>query len=109
MPKALDEAERLIAGGVTDVAALEKAVSDFIASEALAKPEVVTLRDPETLHELTEIGEKPVLLLLFIRFGSTKLLDNRVLAQKLQNLQRWHEHECTGSKAAPEAPAASRH
>jgi len=82
VPKALDEAERLITGGVTDVAALEKAVTDFIASEPLAKPEVVALRDPETLHELTEIGEKPVLLLLFIRFGSTKLLDNRVFSPK---------------------------
>ena len=82
VPKALDEAERLISGGVTDVAALEKAVIDFIASEPLAEPEVVALRDPETLHELTEIGEKPVLLLLFIRFGSTKLLDNRVFSPK---------------------------
>ena len=82
VPKALDEAERLISGGVTDVAALEKAVIDFIASEPLAEPEVVALRDPENLHELTEIGEKPVLLLLFIRFGSTKLLDNRVFSPK---------------------------
>jgi pantoate--beta-alanine ligase len=82
VPKALDEAGRLIAGGVTDVAVLEKAVIDFIALEPLAKPEVVALRDPETLHELTEIGEKPVLLLLFIRFGSTKLLDNRVFSPK---------------------------
>ncbi|MDW5313164.1 pantoate--beta-alanine ligase [Rhizobium sp. PL01] len=82
VPKALDEAGRLIAGGVTDVAVLEKAVIDFIGSEPLAQPEVVAMRDPETLHELTEIGEKPVLLLLFIRFGSTKLLDNRVFSPK---------------------------
>ena len=82
MPKALDEAERLIAGGLTEVAALEKAIADFIASEPLATPEVVALRDPETLHTVTEIGEKPVLLLLFVRFGSTKLLDNRVFTPK---------------------------
>jgi len=82
VPKALDEAERLIAGGLTDVAELEKAVTNFIASEPLAKPEVVALRDPETLHVLTEIGKKPVLLLLFVRFGSTKLLDNRVFSPK---------------------------
>ncbi|WP_349434877.1 pantoate--beta-alanine ligase [Pararhizobium sp. A13] len=82
VPKALDEAERLIAGGLTDVAALEKAVTDFIASEPLARPEVVAFRDPETLHTVTEIGEKPVLLLLFVRFGSTKLLDNRVFTPK---------------------------
>ena len=82
VPRALDEAERLIAGGLTNVVELEKAIIDFIASEPLANPEVVALRDPETLHELTEIGEKPVLLLLFIRFGSTKLLDNRVFCPK---------------------------
>ncbi len=82
LPKALDEAERLIAGGVTDVATLEKAIMDFIATEPLARPEVVALRDPDTLHVLTEIGEKPVLLLLFVRFGSTKLLDNRVFNPK---------------------------
>jgi pantoate--beta-alanine ligase len=82
VPRALDEAERLIAGGLTEVAELEKAITDFIASEPLARPEVVALRDPETLHVLTEIGEKPVLLLLFVRFGSTKLLDNRVFSPK---------------------------
>jgi len=82
VPKALDEAERLIAGGLTEVAALEKAIADFIASEPLATPEVVALRDPETLHTVTEIGEKPVLLLLFVRFGSTRLLDNRVFTPK---------------------------
>ncbi|MEK1925892.1 MAG: pantoate--beta-alanine ligase [Rhizobium giardinii] len=82
VPKALDEAERLIAGGLTEVAALEKAIADFIASEPLATPEVVAVRDPETLHTVTEIGEKPVLLLLFVRFGSTKLLDNRVFTPK---------------------------
>ncbi len=82
VPKALDEAERLVASGVTNVVELERAVTDFIASEPLAKPEVVAVRDPETLHELTEIREKPVLLLLFVRFGSTKLLDNRVFSPK---------------------------
>ncbi|CAN7441267.1 pantoate--beta-alanine ligase [Pararhizobium sp. LjRoot238] len=82
VPKALDEAERLIAGGLTDVVALEEAVTDFIASEPLARPEVVAFRDPGTLHTVTEIGEKPVLLLLFVRFGSTKLLDNRVFTPK---------------------------
>lgn len=82
VPSALDEAERLVAGGSTDVAELENALRDFIASEPLAVPEVVALRDPETLQSLTEIGDKPVLLLLFVRFGSTKLLDNRVFTPK---------------------------
>lgn len=82
VPKALDEAERLIASGVTEPAEIEKGVLEFLAGEPLARPEVVALRDPETLEPVGEIGEKPVLLLLFVRFGTTKLLDNRVIAPK---------------------------
>ncbi|MDK1378304.1 pantoate--beta-alanine ligase [Sinorhizobium sp. 6-70] len=82
VPKALDEAERLIAGGLTEPGAVERGVIDFLSAEPLARPEVVALRDPETLEPILEVGEKPVLLLLFVRFGSTKLLDNRVIAPK---------------------------
>lgn len=82
VPKALDEAERLIASGITEPAEVEKRVAEFLASEPLARPEVVALRDPETLEPVSDIEEKPVLLLLFVRFGTTKLLDNRVIAPK---------------------------
>ncbi|MCA1404493.1 pantoate--beta-alanine ligase [Ensifer sp. IC3342] len=82
IPQALGEAERLIAGGLTDPASVEKGVIDFLSTEPLARSEVVALRDPETLEPIEEIGEKPVLLLLFVRFGTTKLLDNRVIAPK---------------------------
>ena len=80
--RALEEAERLIAAGETDAKALEAGVTAFLHSEPLAKPEVVAVRDPETLAEIDRLGERPVLLLLFVRFGSTKLLDNRVLSPK---------------------------
>lgn len=82
VPKALDEAQRLVASGVSDVAALENAVTEFLSSEPLARPEVVAVRDPETLETIETIGDRPVLLLLFVRFGTTKLLDNRVIAPK---------------------------
>lgn len=88
VPKALDEAGRLVAAGHTDVAALERAITDFIAAEPLATPEVVALRDPETLGELTEIGAGPVLLLLFVRFGNTRLLDNRVFDPQTANFAK---------------------
>lgn len=78
VPRALEEAERLVSGGMRDVAALEAAITRFIAQEPLATPEVVALRDPASLEPLEHI-EGPVLLLLFVRFGRTKLLDNRVL------------------------------
>ena len=79
VPRALEEAERLIAAGETDARALEEGVIAFIRSEPLARPEVVAVRDPETLAEIDTVGDRPVLLLLFVRFGGTKLLDNRVL------------------------------
>ncbi|MFD1328565.1 pantoate--beta-alanine ligase [Mycoplana ramosa] len=79
VPRALDEAARLIAGGEKDAGRIEAAVRAFVSAEPLAVPEVVALRDPETLAEIAEVGDEPVLLLLFIRFGSTKLLDNRVI------------------------------
>ena len=82
VPRALEEAERLIAAGATDAKRLEEGVTAFIRSEPLARPEVVAIRDPETLAEIDRVGEKPVLLLLFVRFGGTKLLDNRVLGPK---------------------------
>ncbi len=88
VPRALDEAVRLIAEGFTDIAQVEQAVRDFIATEPLADPDVVAIRDPETLEPLAEIGDRPVLLLLFVRFGSTKLLDNRVIQPRMARLAK---------------------
>lgn len=82
VPKALAEAERLVASGITDAGEVERAVTAFLSTEPLARPEVVALRDPDTLETIDAIGAKPVLLLLFVRFGTTKLLDNRVIAPK---------------------------
>jgi pantoate--beta-alanine ligase len=79
VPKALDEARRLLAEGLRDPAEIEKRITDFIATEPLARPEVIAIRDPETLAPLDTIDGKPALLLLFVRFGTTRLLDNRVL------------------------------
>lgn len=80
VPRALDEAERLVREGVSDPAELEAKVTAFIAAEPLAVPDVVALRDAQTLEPVTQIGQNPVLMLLFVRFGSTRLLDNRLLA-----------------------------
>lgn len=84
VPKALDEAERLYRSGIDDPDALEAAIRAFIAAEPLASPEVVVLRDPETLERLTSVQGRPVLVALFVRFGSTRLLDNRVITHVSQ-------------------------
>ncbi|WFR94008.1 pantoate--beta-alanine ligase [Rhizobium tumorigenes] len=81
VPQALAEAERLYAAGVREPAALESALTDFIAREPLATPEVVAVRDPQTLKPLAATGESPILVALFVRIGTTRLLDNRVIGQ----------------------------
>ena len=75
VPRALDEAARLIRSGIADTAILEQMIADFIRTEPLAEPEVVALRHPETLVGTDHIAG-PVLLLLFVRIGHTRLLDN---------------------------------
>jgi pantoate--beta-alanine ligase len=79
VPAALSAAERLYADGLNDVALLEAKIRDFILTEPLAVPEVVAIRDPETLAKPVSIDGRPVLLLLFVRIGTTRLLDNRIL------------------------------
>jgi pantoate--beta-alanine ligase len=78
VPKALVEAQRLIDAGLRDPAQLEAQVTAFISAEPLARPEVIALRDPHTLARLATIDDG-ALLLLFVRFGTTRLLDNRIL------------------------------
>ncbi len=79
VPKTLDEAERLLAQGLRAPREIEKRLVEFISAEPLAQPEVVAIRDPETLEPLPAIADKAVLLLLYVQFGTTKLLDNRLL------------------------------
>lgn len=78
VPQALEEAARLIGSGLTSTEELEQAIADFIRREPLASPEVVAIRNPETLAPIDTVEHRPVLLLLFVRFGGTRLLDNRV-------------------------------
>ncbi|WP_117196487.1 pantoate--beta-alanine ligase [Rhizobium terrae] len=81
IPRALDEAERLVAEGLVDPQLLEARLVDFIGREPLARPEVVAVRDASTLQNIAEIAD-PVIVALFVRVGRTKLLDNRVIAKK---------------------------
>lgn len=84
VPAALDKAEKLIAEGLRDPNAVEAKLRAFIATEPLATPDVVALRHPETLAPLETIGAEPVLLLLYVQIGRTRLLDNRVLTAHMR-------------------------
>lgn len=80
VPKALDEAERLLLAGIRDVAELEARLNDYLRSEPLANPEVVAIRDPHTLARIDTV-DGSALVLLYVRFGATRLLDNRMIGQ----------------------------
>jgi len=78
VPQTLAEAERLVAAGLTDPAELEHLLKAFLGREQLANPEVVAVRDAATLKPV-EVIRDPVVVALFVRIGSTRLLDNRVI------------------------------
>lgn len=80
VPKTLAEAERLLLTGIRDVAVLEAKLLDFLRTEPLAEPEVVAIRDPQTLERIETVNDR-ALVLLYVRFGKTKLLDNRIIGQ----------------------------
>jgi pantoate--beta-alanine ligase len=81
VPRALEEAARLWQAGITDPSAMEALLTAFIARESLAEAEVVAIRHPDTLAALATL-DQPFLVLLYVRFGKTKLLDNRVIDVK---------------------------
>ncbi|MBY5347078.1 pantoate--beta-alanine ligase [Rhizobium leguminosarum] len=80
VPQTLDEAERLVAGGLADPLELEAKLTAFLGREPLARPEVVAVRDASTLQPVTSIAD-PVVVALFVRVGSTRLLDNRTIGR----------------------------
>ncbi|MCJ8238812.1 pantoate--beta-alanine ligase [Peteryoungia algae] len=80
VPKTLAEAERLVRTGIRDVPTLEAKLVEFIRTEPLAEPEVVAIRDPRTLERIDKVKDT-ALVLLYVRFGKTKLLDNRIIGQ----------------------------
>ncbi|KGE02453.1 pantoate--beta-alanine ligase [Rhizobium sp. YS-1r] len=81
VPRTLDEAERLVRSGQTDPVRLEEMLREFIGREPLANAEVVAVRDASTLQPVALIDEL-VVVALFVRIGSTRLLDNRVIGRR---------------------------
>lgn len=79
IPRALEMAETLVRDGLTDVKEIEKRLSEFLKSEPMVKPEIVAVRDAETLCRVDAI-ETSVVVALFVRVGMTRLLDNRVIS-----------------------------
>lgn len=79
LSKALFEARDAVASGARDANAIVRQVRERIAAEPRAEIDYVAAVDPRSL-EPVEVVEGPVLVVLAVRFGSTRLIDNLLLA-----------------------------
>ena len=80
VPRALELAKDLVErGGERDVARLKRALERHIRREPLVRIDYIAVTDNETLEEL-EVIDRPALLLLAVRVGRTRLIDNAPLA-----------------------------
>jgi len=73
--------------GVRDAAAVRRAAEELIEGEPLARIDYVAVTDGDTLQELAEI-DRPALLVLAVRIGATRLIDNVMLEAASPDLAR---------------------
>ena len=77
--RALRGAEAAFADGERDAERLRAGVRETVATEPGGTLDYVSLADPNDLTELERVRDRPALLSLAVRFGTTRLLDNLVL------------------------------
>jgi len=75
---ALDLAEELVEAGERGVEAIIAAAADLITEQPLASIDYVELVDADSLQVICDL-ERPGVMALAVRFGGTRLIDNRVL------------------------------
>ncbi len=78
--RALGVARNEIIGGTRDAASLVRAMRDVLGREPLAQPDYVEIVDAETFEPVTLL-RNTCLVLLAVRVGATRLLDNMLIEQ----------------------------
>jgi pantoate--beta-alanine ligase len=78
--RALGAARDAWEAGERDAGRLRRIMRDVLASEPLARPDYVSVADPDTLAEL-EVVTGEVLLSMAVRIGKTRLIDNVVVGR----------------------------
>lgn len=76
--KSLNLAEEIIRGGERGARALEGRIREKISLESQGVIDYVEVRDANDLSEITEITG-PVIVALAVKFGTTRLIDNKVV------------------------------
>jgi pantoate--beta-alanine ligase len=79
--RALDAAERLAAGGETDVRWIEAAALAAMAAEPRCAPEYAALVDPDRFERLERL-DRPGLLCVAARVGPARLIDNATITPR---------------------------
>jgi pantoate--beta-alanine ligase len=80
LSRALQAAATQWQAGVRDGDSLRAAMQTVLAAEPLARPDYVSVADPDTLDELTAIAPgQDALASLAVRIGKTRLIDNVLL------------------------------
>lgn len=78
LSKSLQNAHRLIENGEKDAAQIIEASSRLILSHPETVIDYIAVCDPETLDDVKSI-QKPVLMALAVKIGTTRLIDNMIL------------------------------
>ena len=86
LSRSLKLAERLVASGERDAAAIKSQMGDILAAARIERVEYIALADPETLAELPHV-DRPTVALIAAFVGSTRLIDNQILQPPASSLQ----------------------
>ncbi|ATU92200.1 pantoate--beta-alanine ligase [Phyllobacterium zundukense] len=79
LAKSLAQAERMVAKGQRSVSAIRHAVRAVLETEKRGEIESVDIRDAQTLDPVSGKFKQPVVILLTVRFGKVRLIDQRVV------------------------------
>lgn len=77
--QALIAARRHYQQGAREAELLREVMRNMLATEPIAKPEYVSVADPQTLQELAQVGDQGAVLSLAVRIGPARLIDNMLL------------------------------
>ena len=78
LSQSLRQAQRVVADGETDAARVIEAATALISSRPDTEIDYIAVCDPETLDNVPVI-DKPVVMALAVKVGSTRLIDNMLL------------------------------
>lgn len=86
IPRALALARRMVERqGIRDAGCLKGKLERYIGGKPQVRIDYIAVADYETLEELREI-DRPALLLLAVRIGATRLIDNAMLVRQAPSL-----------------------